>query len=139
MKKIIKLTESDLVRIVKRVIKENSSDLILQLHNGDMLMGGNSIFSGERPKKFTVKDQAIFQLKAILMHLKIWSSENDPKQSTDEEKEHVKNYTDSMIESAFNILERENYPSEDFLELEELSNRVKNYAYTLYNIEDDNL
>ena len=139
IKKVVRLTESDLVKIVKRVIKENSLDSILQLSSGGMVMGANSILSGERPKKFTIKDQAIFQLKVILMQLKIWSNENDPRHITDEEKEDVKNYIDSMIESAFNILERENYPSEDFLEVEELSNRVKNYAYSLYNIEDNNL
>ena len=139
MKKVVRLTESDLVNIVKRVIKEDSSDSILQLHNGDVVMGGNSILSGERPNKFTIKDQAISQLKVILMQLKFWSSETDPKHITDEEKKDVKNYIDSMIKSAFNILEGGNYQSEDFLEVEELSNRVKNYAYNLYNIEDNNL
>ena len=139
MKKVVRLTESDLVNIVKRVIKEDSSDSILQLQNGDVVMGGNSILSGERPNKFTIKDQAISQLKVILMQLKFWSSETDPKHITDEEKKDVKNYIDSMIKSAFNILEGGNYQSEDFLEVEELSNRVKNYAYNLYNIEDNNL
>lgn len=139
MKKVVRLTESDLVNIVKRVIKEDSSDSILQLHNGDVVMGGNSILSGERPNKFTIKDQAISQLKVILMQLKFWSSETDPKHITYEEKKDVKNYIDSMIKSAFNILEGGNYQSEDFLEVEELSNRVKNYAYNLYNIEDNNL
>jgi hypothetical protein len=59
MKKIIKLTESDLTNIVKRVIKEMDDD-VLTLGDGSMLMGGSSLMGGGRPTEKTDLDFAIY-------------------------------------------------------------------------------
>ena len=42
MKKIIRLTESDLIRIVKRVINESDDYDIIKFNNDDYLLGGGS-------------------------------------------------------------------------------------------------
>ena len=135
MKKVIRLTESDLVSIVKRIIKENDMDSFLQLNNGDMVLSQNNLFGSERPKKMTKKDYAILELKSALMQINIWSKQVDPSDITEEDKEMIKDFTEGKIESAFLWLEEGGYEHEDFSMFEEMSDKLRNYCYNLFNID----
>jgi hypothetical protein len=64
MKRIIKLTESDLTRIVKRVIKESG---IIKRDNGDIILGMDSILGGGRPGVMTKLDFAKQQLQIVIV------------------------------------------------------------------------
>ena len=48
MKRIIRLTESDLTKIIKGVIKETK---IVKRNDGDIIMGSDSFFTGSRPSE----------------------------------------------------------------------------------------
>ena len=64
MKRIIKLTESDLTRIVKRVIKESG---IIKRDNGDIILGMDSLLGGGRPGVMTKLDFAKQQLQIVIV------------------------------------------------------------------------
>jgi hypothetical protein len=56
MKKVIRLTESDLVRIVKRTINEMDKDMTETNIKTTMEMFGHCLGRTEEPCKYTVKD-----------------------------------------------------------------------------------
>jgi hypothetical protein len=64
MKRIIKLTESDLTRIVKRVMKESG---IIKRDNGDILLGADNLLGGGRPGIMTEFDLAKQQLQIVII------------------------------------------------------------------------
>ena len=64
MKRIVKLTESDLTIIVKRVIKESG---IIKRDNGDILLGADNLLGGGRPGIMTELDLAKQQLQIVIV------------------------------------------------------------------------
>lgn len=92
MKKVIRLTESDLTRIVKRVIKETS---IIKKDNGDIILGSDSFFSGDRPQEQTELDFAKQQLQIVIIQLNYL-----PNRISQKEKKDLKKLYNSYIESA---------------------------------------
>jgi hypothetical protein len=66
MKRIIRLTESDLTKIIKGVIKETK---IVKRNDGDIIMGSDSFFTGSRPSEDydPMYGLAEIQLKSIII------------------------------------------------------------------------
>lgn len=122
MKKVIRLTESELIRIVKRVINESDDYDIIKFNNDDFLLGGNSFFSGERPKVQTRLERAKQQLQIAILELN-----NLPNGLTRDEKEELSVYLKSYIESAFETVgDNEEYIQELVPICNRLSDHIDN-------------
>ena len=122
MKRIVKLTESDLTRIVKRVIKESG---IIKRDNGDILLGADNLLGGGRPQQQTELDLAKQQLQIVIVlmnHL--------PNKLPQEEIRDLKKLYNSYINNAIWYVRND----EDYLEellpmcekLEKLINKTLN-------------
>ena len=93
MKRIIKLTESDLTRIVKRVIKESG---VIQRDNGDILLGADSLLGGGRPGVMTELDLAKQQLQIVIMLINYLPSKL-PQEEIKDLKKLYKSYIDNAL------------------------------------------
>jgi hypothetical protein len=123
MKKVIRLTESDLVRIVKRVINESDDLDVVQFNNGDYFLGGSSFFSGEKPKVQTRLERAKQQLQIPILQLTYDVADD----LTQEEKEEWSVYLKSYIESAFFIVGDNEEDIEDLTPIcQRLSDHIDN-------------
>jgi hypothetical protein len=118
MKKIVRLTESDLTNIVKRVIKEMDDD-ILTLGDGSMLMGGSSLMGGGRPTEKTDLDFAILQLKNIIVLLNYL-----PEKLSMEDRLDLEKLYGSYIKSAFYAVRKSEEETE---ELSHYVGKIKNH------------
>jgi hypothetical protein len=94
MKRIIRLTESDLTNIVKRVIEETK---IVKRNNGDIMMGSDSFFTGSRPSEDydPMYGLAEIQLKSVILMMS-----HLPEKITSEEKEYYTTLYNSQIKNA---------------------------------------
>ena len=119
MKKVVRLTESDLIRIVKRVINESDEYDMIKFNNDDYLLGGNSFFSGERPKVQSRLERAKQQLQIAILELN-----NLPNGLTRDEKEESSVFLKSYIESAFETVGNN---EEDIQELIPICNRLSDH------------
>ena len=120
MKKIIRLTESDLIRIVKRVINESDDYDIIKFNNDDYLLGGGSFFSGEKPKVQTRLERAKLQLQVAILKL----THEVPSNLSQEEKDEWSVYLKSFIESVFDIVGDN---EEDIEDLTPISQRLSHH------------
>jgi hypothetical protein len=93
MKRIIRLTESDLTRIVKRVIKESG---VIQRDNGDILLGADSLLGGGRPGVMTGLDLAKQQLQIVVMLINYLPSKL-PQEEIKDLKKLYKSYIDNAL------------------------------------------
>ena len=104
MKRIIKLTESDLTRIVKRVIKESG---IIKRDNGDIILGMDSLLGGGRPGVMTELDFAKQQLQIVIVLMN-----NLPSKLPQDEIRDLKKLYNSYIDNAISYVRN----NEEFLE-----------------------
>jgi hypothetical protein len=127
MKKIIKLTESDLIRIVKRVISE-------QMGDGPSLFatpGGNFLLSGGKGKK-TPEERTIYELKSLLMELTIYRKKIGDMEISSDEKESIKNYVDEFIDGQIEASLEDGI--EDLSNIENVANMVRDQIYSMFSI-----
>ena len=87
MKRTIRLTESELTNLIKRIVKESS---ITELPSGDVLFGGKP-----RREVMTNMGHAEVGLKGVAMMMKFL-----PEKITHEEKEQIKLQTEMLISNA---------------------------------------
>jgi hypothetical protein len=93
MKRTIRLTESELTNLIKRIVKESS---ITELPSGNVLLGGDSFFGGKpRREVMTNMEHAEVGLKGAVMMMKFL-----PEKITHEEKEQIKSQTEMLISNA---------------------------------------
>jgi hypothetical protein len=107
MKKTIRLTESELTNLVKRLVNETS---VTELPSGDFLLGGDSFF-GDKPRRrgMTNMEHAEVGLKGALMMMKFL-----PEKISQEYMEHIKGQTEMLIGNAL-FLSRNNKKEMDIL------------------------
>ena len=100
MKKTIRLTESELTNLIKRIVNETS---VTELPSGDVLLGGDSFFGGEpRRREMTNMEHAEVGLKGALMMMKFL-----PEKITNQDMEQIKLQTEMLISNAL-FLSRNN-------------------------------
>jgi len=92
MKRIVRLTDSDLSRIVKRVIKESG---VIKRDNGDILLGADNFFGKGRPQQQTELDLAKQQLQIVIVMMNYL-----PSKLTQEEIRDLKKLYKSYIDNA---------------------------------------
>jgi hypothetical protein len=100
MKRTIRLTESELTTLIKRIVKESS---ITELPSGDVLLGGDSFFGGKpRRREMSNMEHAEVGLKGAAMMMKFL-----PEKITHEDMEQIKLQTEMLIGNAL-FLSRNN-------------------------------
>ena len=100
MKKTIRLTESELTNLIKRIVNETS---VTELPSGDVLLGGDSFFGGKpRRREMTNMEHAEVGLKGALMMMKFL-----PEKITNQDMEQIKLQTEMLISNAL-FLSRNN-------------------------------
>ena len=118
MKRIIRLTESDLTNIIKGVINETK---IVKRNDGDIIMGSDSFFTGSRPSEDydPMYGLAEIQLKSIIIMMS-----HLPEKITLEEKEYYTTLYNSQIKNALQCV-RDN--EEQVNELIPIVKKLKNH------------
>ena len=118
MKNIIRLTESELTNLVRRIVKESS---ITELPSGDVLLGGDSFFGGKpRRREMSNMEHAEVGLKGAAMMMKFL-----PEKITHEDMEQIKSQTEMLIGNAL-FLSRNNEEEMEILTpiVEKLRTRI---------------
>jgi hypothetical protein len=117
MKRIIRLTEGDLTRIVKRVINESD---VIKIDDENYVLGGESLFSGKRPEQKTELDFAKLQLQIVIMLLNAL-----PNKISQKEKIDLKRLYGSYIDIAINTVKNNDMFLEELLPMcERLENLI---------------
>ena len=123
MKKVIRLTASDLMRIVKRVIKEEGESFTVT-------PGGNYLLSGGRNQ--SDEERIIFRLKALLMQYTIYKQNIGDTKIPKYFKDELIQWVEGTIESSFELAEEKGI--EDLTNIKNVSEEVRNRIYSMYNI-----
>ena len=127
MKTKVRLTESDLVNIVKRILKEVLSDepSLTRTH------GGNYMMSSGR-KRQSQEERSIYNIKSLVVELSHYKDKIGDSEISSEEKQSIRDYVESFIEGEFEMASENGV--EDLTNLENIADAVKDKIYSMFSI-----
>lgn len=126
-KKVIRLTESDLANVLKRILKEAFSDepSLIRTHGGNYMMS-----SGRRRQ--SQEERSIYNIKSLVVELSHYKDEIGNSEISSEQKQSIRDYVESFIEGEFEMASENGV--EDLTSLENIADAVKDKIYSMFSI-----